>query len=270
MSAPELLPIGVFKGQALNRLETPRFVVTQNKIDANRVIGRHAHKHDHLTFVLDGAYRENFGIHELDCVASSLIWVPKQEEHTDLPAASGAKTISIELRDEGLFAGHPVRGFFETPHQLIHPRLHTLAGELTKELHQPDFASMLTVESLALEAMAFCLRSDSPTEHQIPKWLRDVREYLHAHLGEAASLSGLAAQFGVDPSHLAKSFKSWTGSTIGDYARRLRIEKAVERLRRTDDPISTIAYDLGFSDTAHFTRTFTHVMGVTPSRYRRH
>lgn len=268
MATTDLLPLGVFKGQALRRLETPRFVVTQNLIDPDRRIGKHAHRHDHLTFVLDGAYRESFGATELDCRMDSLIWVPKDAEHTDVPAVSGARTVSVEFKEEGLISAFPEQKYFQTPHRLLHPTLRSLARRLIDELRQPDTASMLSVESLALEAIAFCVRAESPRDNQIPKWLRDVRDHLHSHVGETVSLTGLAMQFGVDPSHLAKSFKGWTSQTIGEYVRRLRIEIAVQRLTRSDDSISTIAYDLGFSDTAHFTRTFTHVMGISPSRYR--
>lgn len=46
-------------------------------------------------------------------------------------------------------------------------------------------------------------------------------------------------------------------------------EQAIELIRRRDVPISEIAYDLGYSDPAHFTRAFTHHFGQSPSNWRR-
>jgi len=55
---------------------------------------------------------------------------------------------------------------------------------------------------------------------------------------------------------------------VGDYVRRLRVDYAAYQLSQTDDPLSEIAAAAGFADQSHFSRTFSGIMGSTPSRYR--
>ena len=43
---------------------------------------------------------------------------------------------------------------------------------------------------------------------------------------------------------------------------------ATELLNQTDDPVTQIALDTGFSDTSYFVQSFRRKMGVTPKDYR--
>ena len=40
------------------------------------------------------------------------------------------------------------------------------------------------------------------------------------------------------------------------------------RLRRTDEPISAIAFDAGFNDLSTFNRRFRRIMGTSPGGFR--
>jgi AraC-like DNA-binding protein len=56
---------------------------------------------------------------------------------------------------------------------------------------------------------------------------------------------------------------------MSEYVRKLRVEKARKELLTTDKPLSTIAFDAGFSDQAHFSRVFKELTGLTPGAFRR-
>jgi AraC-like DNA-binding protein len=49
----------------------------------------------------------------------------------------------------------------------------------------------------------------------------------------------------------------------------LRRDLALSRLAKTNDPVATIAADLGYADTSTFFRAFTDWTGVAPTEYRR-
>jgi AraC-like DNA-binding protein len=49
----------------------------------------------------------------------------------------------------------------------------------------------------------------------------------------------------------------------------LRSQQATELLRHSDASVTDIAFDLGYTDVAHFTRAFRRWTGVSPNRYRR-
>ena len=64
-------------------------------------------------------------------------------------------------------------------------------------------------------------------------------------------------------------FKESTGINISEYVNRLRVEMAKTALQFTDKSITDIGYEVGFSDTAYFTRMFKKCIGVTPKEYRK-
>jgi AraC family transcriptional regulator len=75
---------------------------------------------------------------------------------------------------------------------------------------------------------------------------------------------------GVHPCHLAHTFRSHYGESIGSYIRKLRITWAIGQLGGEEQSISQIAANAGFCDQAHFTREFRKQVGVTPAAYRTH
>ena len=72
----------------------------------------------------------------------------------------------------------------------------------------------------------------------------------------------------MSESNLLRIFKEATGQTPIDYRLRLRIKHAMRLLCDTDDPISRIASQVGFSDSNYFTRQFRTIIGTTPRAYR--
>lgn len=84
------------------------------------------------------------------------------------------------------------------------------------------------------------------------------------------SIHAVAARHGVSARHVQRAFEE-SGTTFTQYVTEQRLAAAYEALgRRTsiDVPISTIAYDCGFSDISHFNRAFRRQFGCTPTEAR--
>jgi len=60
------------------------------------------------------------------------------------------------------------------------------------------------------------------------------------------------------------------GLTFSQLVDEVRLEMAVPQLRDPDIRITDVAFGLGYSDPAHFTRAFSRWAGVAPSEYRAH
>jgi AraC-like DNA-binding protein len=100
-----------------------------------------------------------------------------------------------------------------------------------------------------------------------PRAVRQIRDYLHAHVAEPVSLDDLSVLVDLTPAHLNRVFRKAVGLPPYRYLQRLRIERAAWRLAG-GAPIAETAYDTGFADQSHLTRQFKQVVGVTPGRYR--
>ena len=92
---------------------------------------------------------------------------------------------------------------------------------------------------------------------------------MHDRFLEDLRVKDIADAVGVHATHLARCFRATYGASLGDYLRNLRLGWAAARLVGSDDAISIIAREAGFSDQAHFTRAFTRYAGEPPSRFRR-
>ena len=93
--------------------------------------------------------------------------------------------------------------------------------------------------------------------------------YINAHYCEPLSLSDIAKHSNCNVSHLSASFHKKLNMTIKQYITILRIKKAKKLLVTTNVPISSIAYESGFSSLASFNRNFLEQESISPSAYRK-
>ncbi|MEM9913515.1 MAG: AraC family transcriptional regulator [Planctomycetota bacterium] len=101
-----------------------------------------------------------------------------------------------------------------------------------------------------------------------PRQLNAVRDLIEERAPSSLRLDDLADATGVSRFHFSRLFKATTGSTLMHYVQRRRVERAQTLMKaRPEWTLGAIALDCGFSDQAHFTRTFKKHMGVSPSAW---
>ncbi len=83
-----------------------------------------------------------------------------------------------------------------------------------------------------------------------------------------ADLDALAAVCGLSKFHLVRLFRAVYGAPPMAYARRARMERAAELLKRTKKPVTDIAADLGYEHPSAFTKAFQSHAGLSPLAYR--
>ena len=76
--------------------------------------------------------------------------------------------------------------------------------------------------------------------------------------------SELAARVGLSASRFAHLFREQTGLPVRRYLLWLRLLKAISQLSRKVS-LTDAAHEAGFADSAHLTRTFRRMFGITPS-----
>ena len=107
------------------------------------------------------------------------------------------------------------------------------------------------------------------TEKRFNPRMETVRLYLEEHHTEPIALEQLCTISNLRKANLCRQFKKYTGLSTGDYLKQRRLAAALQKLRTTDDKILTICHECGFSDIAHFNRTFRTAIGQSPSEYRK-
>ncbi len=98
--------------------------------------------------------------------------------------------------------------------------------------------------------------------------LQQVIERFLADLSQPYYLKELAAAVQLCPRQLGRLFQQEIHFTPLQYLKRLRLEKAAELLRTTDDGIKEICGQIGCEDISQFGAAFKRVFGRTPRQYR--
>jgi len=95
-----------------------------------------------------------------------------------------------------------------------------------------------------------------------------ARDSMDRAYAEPLNVREVAAVAHVSEAHFIRSFKSVFGETPHHYLQRRRVERSMFLLRETDRSVTDICMDVGFSSLGTFSRTFTGIVGETPSDYR--
>jgi AraC-like DNA-binding protein len=92
--------------------------------------------------------------------------------------------------------------------------------------------------------------------------------YIDDHLDAPLRIPDLAARSRLSTFQFDQRIRALFGLSAGQYISRLRIERACDRLRHTDTPLSELALECGYADQAAFGRQFRKSVGLTPGAYR--
>jgi len=146
------------------------------------------------------------------------------------------------------------RAFFSTP--ALTP------SELT--------AAVRLLQTLA-QFFGLALQQPSPAAHLNPEPARvaTAKQFVREHLAEPLTTAQAAAAAGVTNSYFCRMFHQSTGQTFHDYLATLRVRAAQTALARTLQPVSEIAFAVGFQSIPDFNRVFKHKTQMAPSHYRR-
>ena len=99
--------------------------------------------------------------------------------------------------------------------------------------------------------------------------VRKAMVYIHSHYAESLTREDLARYVGMSDDYLTYCFRQELGVTPIDYLNRYRVLQAQRLLLETNQSITTIALEVGFSSNSYFSRMFRRLTGQSPDEYRR-
>jgi AraC family transcriptional regulator len=156
------------------------------------------------------------------------------------------------------------------------PRVRQTMARLAEEVRAPGFAHDVLIEALALTIIVELgrhlrerCRPDGPPRGRMAHWrLKRLRERIETGLERPLTIAELAAECGMSPRHLIRTFKNTVGVTLSDYIAAARIDRAKDQLKSGDLLIKVIAHRCGFQSAAAFSAAFRHATGMTPKIFR--
>jgi signal transduction histidine kinase/AraC-like DNA-binding protein/DNA-binding LacI/PurR family transcriptional regulator len=97
---------------------------------------------------------------------------------------------------------------------------------------------------------------------------KQVLAFLHENYSLPVSRKDIAEAVCVSENYLSQIFREEMRISPWDYLARLRVERAKELLLSTGDSVTNIATQVGFNDSAYFSRVFGKLAGMSPKEFR--
>lgn len=148
-------------------------------------------------------------------------------------------------------------------------------GRLHRELHGRSAGRMLLLEPLATGALVALARTsgradeaDSQLGDRDQARMEALATMIAAGFREHRLVTHYADALGLSATHLNRLARRATGQTVQNLIDAQVIEAARRDLVFTPSPVQSIAYSLGFSDPAYFSRFFKRRTGMSPGRFR--
>lgn len=123
------------------------------------------------------------------------------------------------------------------------------------------------MEEWAIKVTGMAIHAIKMNEDSI---VRQVKEYIEAHLDERIERMELSELVHLNPAYLSRLFKKETQESLTEFILSRKMQLSKNLLRGSNKPISEIAQIAGFSNLSYFSKAFKKLFQVSPMAYRKH
>ncbi|MBO5845748.1 MAG: helix-turn-helix transcriptional regulator [Clostridia bacterium] len=150
-----------------------------------------------------------------------------------------------------------------------------LLDEYKEEKYGYDIAlktyglQLLLVVMRSLEDNGYGIVIDEDSNEKLYRRIYDAIIHINKHYAEDITALDCSRELFMSYSYFSRSFKRMTGKSFTDYLVNVRINRAEKALLSSEKPITQIAAECGFNNTAYFSAVYKRLKGQSPSVARR-
>ncbi len=259
---------GQFYGKTNETLNLDGLTLTDTEYTHEKV-DWHYHEMPYFTFILQGNLIEGNKNEVYHCPAGSLIFHNWQEAHYNTKPKGYSRGFHIEL--ENIWLRNTAINLSELQGSIFisDPGNRLLFYRIFCEYKINDNNSAISINSLMLQLLDSLNTSRITELRKSPLWVKRIKEILRDSGYSGYSLIELSEILDIHPVHLSRDFPRYFHCTLGEYIRKLKVEKSLSCISNKNLSLTQIAYECGFSDQSHFTRCFKENIGISPHEYRK-
>ncbi len=222
----------------------------------------HYHENTHLSLVLQGGSRESRKKEDIQLTPGRVMLYNEGELHSNRYTTFPSKHLIVELKKDFHETSSLNTNYFSKPN-IDNIDVYLSLLNIYNELRLDDIYSKETIDF----SFNQLLKSDKNSSY-IPVWMDHLKEVIEDRWDEFIPLNDLATIFNVHPVTISKYFKKYYRCTLGDYMRKIKVEKAIFYLLNTSKSISEISDICGFTDQSHMIKVFKMYIGFLPNHFR--
>lgn len=246
------------------------------------VIKAHAHEHYELYYLTEGCRRFFVKNKFYTINAGDVVFIKPGTIHfTAAETGCGHERILLNFTDKYISStikGKIINmfdGIYLTVPTEERNTIHGYFERISSEYKTNDaYSSFLEGEILSELLVAFLRIKHKETQSLTPKNISDgpiprLLDFINENISAKITLDDAASYVGFSKSHFSRVFKEFTGFRFIDYLQLQRLLKARHLLEKTQDSVTSIAYDCGFANSGYFSTAFGKYFGMTPLEYRK-
>lgn len=230
----------------------------------HRKVDWHSHENPYFTYLLEGELFEANKKESYYLKPGSLLFHNWQDEHYNVKPPTFTRGFHIEMTSDW-FANFDVDlSDFEGSMTLKNPLLKHLMHKVFLESKVEDAYSNLSMDASLVELFSSIKESKKASATK-PTWVVQLQELIEEEHMDC-SLKNLSNLLGIHPVHLSRSFRTYFGTSLGNYIRYVKVNKAFCLITSQKLSMTEICYQCGFYDQSHFIANFKRMYGSTPTQ----
>lgn len=256
---------GEFFGQTNETFSFDGLTITDTEY-THSFVNWHYHENPYFTFLLQGNMKEGNKKEIYNCSAGTLLYHHWEDAHYNIKPDIFTRGFHIEITEEWFEKFQVSKNLIEGSFNIKNPASKLLIHQIFKETKLNDNSFELSVSQLLLDLFHQLSNQKSNIEKN-PVWVKQIDEILHENFTEKLNLGEISKILNIHPMHLSRDFQKYFHCNLGEYVRKLKVQKSLNILSDFDS-LSEVALECGFSDQSHFIRCFKENIGITPLKYR--
>ncbi|HEY5822741.1 MAG TPA: AraC family transcriptional regulator [Cyclobacteriaceae bacterium] len=257
---------GKYLGSNKRSWEANGVFISETEYHSKVFEGWHYHENNHITFILQGGNQEQRKNREFEAVPGEILFYASGELHRNLNTKHPSRNINIEIENSFFLQYNlDIASFNDTKLNRTNAKFALLKAY--RECLTNDEHSQASIHGLLLNFIV--MTTHIKDEKFNPQWVRQIRDILNDRWNENVFLHELASLVQVHPVTISKFFPKYFRCTLGEYVRKVRIEKAVALIQKSQLSLTEVALQCGFFDQSHFIRAFKQMTGFLPNGYRK-
>lgn len=262
------LKTGSFYGQTNQTTHLPGITITDTEYTLDKV-DWHYHENAYFTFILAGNVIEGNKKEVYNCSAGSLLFHNWQDPHYNIKPKGFTRGFHIELQKHWFDGLELKQDKLQGSFAVANLDVKFLLYRIFKESKADDNLTAMAVEALLLQTLNKMQVDNINLLRAAPCWVNRLKQLLHDDPVKKHTLDELSQLLQIHPVHLSRDFSKYFNCNLGEYIRKLRVERSFALLANDELSLTEIAFRCGFADQSHFVRSFKQFGGSNPSAYRR-
>jgi AraC-like DNA-binding protein/mannose-6-phosphate isomerase-like protein (cupin superfamily) len=162
-------------------------------------------------------------------------------------------------------------------HDALSAELLPIFGAMYEEIQSARSWNQLMFKAKLFEALILldrhCFRIKEPEAPRTPSnkkgKIRDIILYVYQNYREDIKLVTLAERFYLSVPHISASFKLYSGDHFHNFLEKIRISHACSLLASSNESVTSICYEVGFTSYSTFSRVFQERLHMSATAYRK-